>query len=128
MIRTLLFLTLTITACQTNETISGYTDADAIWVLSDLQGTHPQSQITLTFPEEGKIAGKAPCNRYFGTQTKPLPWFETGPIAATKIACPYLKEESKYFSALEATSLAEVSQTTLILSNENGLLLTFRRQ
>jgi heat shock protein HslJ len=116
------------TACQADETISGYTDAETIWILTDLNGMPPQTEITLTFPEKGKIAGKASCNRYFGAQTKPLPWFTTGPIASTKMACPHLDEETKYFTALQNASLAEVSQTTLILSNDAGPLIAFKRQ
>jgi heat shock protein HslJ len=128
MIRTILLLTLTMTACQADETISGYADPDAVWALTDLNGQSPQSEITLTFPEKGKIAGRAPCNRYFGTQTKPLPWFETGPLASTKMACPNLAEESQYFQTLEKSTLAEVSETTLILSDNTGPLLTYKRQ
>lgn len=93
-----------------------------------MNGQPPKSTVTLTFPEKGKIAGRAPCNRYFGTQTKPLPWFETGPIASTKMACPHLDEETQYFHALEKSTLAEVSKTTLILSSDAGPLLTFKRQ
>ena len=128
MIRAILLLTLTMTACQADETISGYTDPDAIWILTDLNGKSPQSELTLTFPERGTIAGRAPCNRYFGAQTKPLPWFETGPIASTKMSCPNLDEESQYFQTLEKSKLAEVSKTTLILSNDTGPLLTYKRQ
>jgi heat shock protein HslJ len=116
------------TACQADETISGYVDPDTIWMLTDLNGHSPKSEITLTFPEQGKIAGRAPCNRYFGPQTKPLPWFETGPIASTKMACPNLDEESQYFQTLEKSTLAEVSKTTLILSDDAGPLLTYKRQ
>lgn len=116
------------TTCQADETISGYAYPDAIWMLNDLNGQSPKSEITLTFPEKGKIAGRAPCNRYFGTQSKPLPWFKTGPIASTKMACPNLAEESKYFTALDTATLAEVSATTLILSNETGPILTYKRQ
>lgn len=128
MIRPFLILALTMTACKADETISGYTDADAIWELVEINGGSPQSTITLTFPEKGKIAGRAPCNRYFGTQTKPLPWFQTGPIASTKMACPNLDEEQVYFQTLEKSSLAEITKTTLILSNDTGPLLTFKRQ
>ncbi len=130
MIRTLLCLALTMTACQADETITGYTNTntDTVWMLTYLNGTRPESDITITFPEKGKIAGKAPCNRYFGSQTKPLPWFETGPIASTKMACPHLAEETKYFTTLQSARLAEVSETTLILSDDTGPILTFKRQ
>jgi heat shock protein HslJ len=128
MIRIFLILAMTMTACQADETISGYSDTDAVWQLTEINGQAPKSTVTLTFPEQGKIAGRAPCNRYFGTQTKPLPWFETGPIASTKMACPHLEEETQYFQALEQSTLAEVSKTTLILSNDTGPILTFKRQ
>jgi len=128
MIRPFLLLAATVTACQADETISGYTDANAVWELNDLKGTAPKSTITITFPEQGQIAGRGPCNRYFGTQTKPLPWFGVGPIGSTKMACENLDEESRYFRALEQATLAEVSETVLILSDDNGPILTYRRQ
>lgn len=126
--RPLLLLALSMTACQADETISGYSDTDAVWVLTEMNGKAPNSTVTLAFPDQGKIAGRAPCNRYFGAQTKPLPWFETGPIASTKMACPNLDEEQQYFQALGKAALAEVSKTTLILSDDTGPILTFKRQ
>jgi heat shock protein HslJ len=121
-------LALTMTACKADETISGYVPSNAVWELVDMNGVAPKSTVTLTFPEKGKIAGRAPCNRYFGTQTKPLPWFGTGPIASTKMACPNLDEETQYFQTLEKSTLAEIIDTTLILSDGTGPLLTFTRQ
>tara|TARA_R110002096_G_scaffold14582_2_gene50618 strand:- start:32536 stop:32916 length:381 start_codon:yes stop_codon:yes gene_type:complete len=126
MIRPLFILALTMTACQADETTTY--DADIVWVLTALNDAPPKSQVTLTFPKQGKIAGKAPCNRYFGTQTKPYPWFETGPIASTKMACPNLNEEINYLQTLNKATSAKVTKTTLILSNDTGALLTYKRQ
>jgi len=116
------------TACQADETISGYVDANSVWVLTELNGAAPQSEVIITFPEQGQIAGRGPCNRYFGTQTKPLPWFGVGPIGATKMACENMDEEFEYFKALEQVTLAEVGETLLILSDDEGPILTYKRR
>ncbi len=114
------------TAGCKDETISGYADTDASWELIELDGTLFPAKATISFPEKGRISGQAPCNSYFGTQSAPYPWFETGPIAATKRACPDLPAEGAFFNALEQMSIAEVSGNTLILSNEDGRQMIFK--
>lgn len=124
-------LTLSIvflSACYGDETISGYADPGAVWVLTELDGADFSERATLTFPEEGKVAGDAPCNRYFGEQTAPYPWISIERIGATKRACPALSEESAFFDALCQMTLAEVAGGTLILSNETGGEMVFVRQ
>ncbi|MCP5085958.1 MAG: META domain-containing protein [Rhodobacteraceae bacterium] len=115
MFRFTLLLALSLTACLKDETISGQTDPTDVWVLQTLNGAPVSPRITLTFPEQGEIAGDAPCNRYFATQTAPLPWFEAGPIGATDRACPEFPLEAQYFEALAAMTLIEVQSTTLLL-------------
>ena len=121
-----LLLALSLSACLKDETISGQTDASEVWHLTTLNGTPITEPITLTFPEQGQIAGQAPCNRYTATQTAPLPWFETGPIAATKRACPALALESTYLNTLTTMTLIERSGDTLLLTNDTGETLEFR--
>jgi heat shock protein HslJ len=128
MIRSLILVAFGVTACQADETISGYADPNATYQLTDLNGAAPKTEITINFPENGQLAGKASCNSYFGSQTKPLPWFETGPIASTKMACPFLEEETEYFQTLAGATLAEINQNTIILSNDTGPVLTYKRQ
>ncbi len=115
-------------ACQTDETISGQTSATDTWQLTQMNGTTVATTITLTFPEKGRIAGQAPCNSYFASQTAPLPWFEVKAIAATKRACPELKLESTYFQTLEKMTLIERSGDTLLLSNDGTETLEFKRK
>ena len=112
-------------ACQKDETISGLTSPTETWHLTSLNGTVISEPVTLTFPEKGRIAGQAPCNSYFATQTAPLPWFEVGPIGATKRACPSLALEGRYFQALAAANLIERQGDVLLLSGE-GVTLEFR--
>lgn len=122
-----LIAALALSACQKDETISGQTSSTDIWQLMQMNGTPIKHNITLTFPEKGKIAGSAPCNRYFAAQTAPLPWFEVGPIGATKRACPDLKLESDYFKILSKMTLIERTGDTLLLSNDATQTLQFRR-
>ena len=112
-------------ACQSDETISGYANPDTVWQLQDLNGLAFPATATITFPEEGKIAGRAPCNSYSAAQSAPYPWFETGAITTTKIACPALKAETQYLHALAAMTLIEVSGDTLILPNDDGTQMVF---
>lgn len=113
-------------ACRQDETLTAYGAADKVWRLVEVNNQPYTAQVTLTFPEPGKLAGKAPCNNYFGAQTVPYPWFKAQDIGATKRSCPELAEEATYFEFLRAASLSEVLGDTLILSNDTGLSLVFK--
>lgn len=116
---------LALAACKADETISGYTDSDAIWTLVELDGEPFTAIAAISFPSEGKVFGQAPCNTFGSTQTVPLPWFKLGPIVSTKMACPSLAAEQVFFEALSTMTLAEVLTNTLILSTENGREMVF---
>ena len=68
---------------------------EAVYHLVSIDEAPFGSEATITFPEEGEIEGEAPCNRWSATQSVPYPWFEAGPIAATKRACPALEERGR---------------------------------
>ena len=109
----------------TDETISGYAPYER-YVLTELDGQAFVGDVTIEFSEEGRVSGQGPCNRYFAEQLAPLPWFELGPIGATKMACPHLNLETKFFSALSRARFAESLGEVLTLSDENGVILTFK--
>lgn len=113
-------------ACNGDETISGYADPDAIYRLEELFGDPFPAQATISFPEEGRIAGEGPCNRFSAAQRVPYPWFEAGQVVATRRACPDLAAETAFFAALGAMTLAEISGPVLILSDEAGRQMVFR--
>ena len=117
---------LATTACRGDETLRAYGAADRIWTLVELDGKPFTARASIEFPEAGKIAGQAPCNRYFADLTVPYPWFETGPIGATKMACPDLDAEAQFFEALDTMSLSEVLNNTLILSTPEGREMVFK--
>lgn len=123
----LLISAFILSACA-DETISGQIDSNEIWMLQSLNTQPVSANITLSFPEKGRIAGQAPCNRYSARQKAPLPWFETGPIIATRMACDALQLEQSYFDALSAMTLIERKADSLLLTNNTGGSLLFTRQ
>ena len=112
-------------ACYGDETVRAYGGADRIWHLVEMHGKALDSEITLTFPETGRIAGQAPCNRYFASMEVPYPWFEAGPIGSTRMACDDLALESTYLKALGQAQLSEVLGNVLILSDDKAPILVF---
>jgi heat shock protein HslJ len=97
MFRPALLFLLGFNLCSfTDETLTGYGAADSVWVLQSIDGQPFPTNTTITFPEEGKIIGEAPCNSYFGLQVAPYPWFEAKQIGSTKRACPNLDAEGPF--------------------------------
>ena len=121
-----MLMSLLLAACNEDETISGYADSAATYILTEIDQNPFSASATLRFPEAGKISGRAPCNRYFAEQELPYPWFKVGPIGATKMACPALRAEQSFFDAIRAMTLVEVSGGVLVLSNEDGREMVFK--
>tara|TARA_R110002094_G_scaffold100763_7_gene100871 strand:+ start:2397 stop:2789 length:393 start_codon:yes stop_codon:yes gene_type:complete len=115
-----------LTASPADETIRSYGGGAGTWQVVEMNGTPFTGTATLSFPKAGQIAGQAPCNRYVAEMIVPYPWFEVGPIAATRMACPELDQEAVFFKALEAATLSEVQGGLLILSDDAGDVLVFK--
>ena len=118
----------TLPACQADETVRAYGGAEKIWLLQKIDGAAFPARATLSFPDKGKLAGTAPCNRYFGTMNVPYPWFDASQIGATKMACPNLAAENLFFAALTEMTLSEVLGDTLLLSNDKGRAMVFKAE
>ncbi len=127
MLRVALLLPFLLAYCK-DETLTGYGAAEQTFVLQSINETPFPARATIAFPEEGQIVGDAPCNSYRATQNVPYPWFETGPIASTKRACPDLKAEREYLAALARMTLSEVSGKNLILSTSDGEKMIFEAE
>ena len=119
-------LCLAVAACA-DETLSGYADPDAVWQLVALDGAPFPARATIRFPKKGEITGEAPCNGFAGAQTEPYPWFKAEHIAATMRACPDLEAEGLFLARLAEMSLAEVAGDTLLLTDDRGGMMVFRR-
>ena len=109
-----------------DETVSGHGGQSTTSTLRSIDGTPFAARATLSFPEEGTLAGEAPCNRYSGAQTLPYPWFRAEALITTKRACPDLEAETRYLRALEDMTLVEVAGDTLLLTNDAGREMMFR--
>ena len=105
--RHLFLLPLLLGYCA-DETLTGYGAQGQEFVLASINETPFPARATIRFPEEGQIAGDAPCNSFSATQGVAYPWFKAGPIAATKRACPELEAETLFFQTLSEMTLSEV--------------------
>jgi heat shock protein HslJ len=114
-----------IPACQADETLRAYGAADKVWTLTEIDGQAFSARAILMFSEEGTISGHAPCNGYSANMSVPYPWFETGPIRSTKMACPDLAAEGQFYESLKAMTLSEVLDNVLILSTPEGREMIF---
>lgn len=123
-----LFLTLPIllNACLKDETISGYADRNSLFKLHEINAQPFGATATISFPEQGVIAGQGPCNSYSATQSAPLPWFEPGAIASTRRACPDMVAETEFFASLASMTQIEVAGPVIILRNDAGGEMVFR--
>ncbi|WP_299847026.1 META domain-containing protein [uncultured Roseovarius sp.] len=117
---------LALVNCRGDETVAQYGGADIEWKLITLNGDPFPARATLQLGPDGKITGQASCNRYFGTQTAPYPWFSVKNVGATRLACPALDQETIYLTALSEMTLSEVAGDTLILSNDAGREMLFK--
>lgn len=124
----MLLATMTLLACGPDETISGYADENATYVLTSINDTAFSARATIGFPTEGKVRGAGPCNIFNAAQTAPYPWFAIGPIASTRRACPDLDLEQVLFMTLGQMRFAEVVGDVLILSGDEDALMVFQAE
>ncbi|HEX2786926.1 MAG TPA: META domain-containing protein [Ignavibacteria bacterium] len=96
------------------------------WMLESLYGERVDTmyltsgnEISLNFADSSQMNGKAPCNHYFSTYTVTGTTLTIGAIGATRMACPELDLEQRYFSFLGNVTRYSIS------SNASGNRLTF---
>lgn len=89
------------------------------------------SELTLGFPEAGRVAGKAGCNRFFGSYTQTRQSITFGQMGATRMACtgPAAELEAPYLAALQKATGLEIegNRMTLRLSGQPPLRLARTR-
>ncbi|MEP5729081.1 MAG: META domain-containing protein [Sulfitobacter sp.] len=117
---------LTLFIFPPDETLRRYGASDRDWHLTQMHGEPFEGRATIAFPERNAITGQGPCNRYTSTNITPYPWFEAGPIVATRRACPDLSDESAFFKALEDATLAIVDGDVLTFADDTTDLLIFK--
>lgn len=78
-----------------------------------------------------RVSGQGLCNRYFGSILQSdigSSSILVEPLASTKMACPHLSAEHRYFQELQRASMVEVVPNGLILttSDETNLVFKYR--
>jgi heat shock protein HslJ len=95
------------------------------WVLAEVDNQTVTYTATFRLGADGRLAGQAPCNRYFGGVDGPLPDFRATGIGATRMACDRLSDEQAYFTLLQDIDRLTWSEAELHLSG-GGHQLVFR--
>lgn len=103
------------------------TEIGGEWTLVGIDGSRAAAGTTIVFATDGKVSGKAPCNRYFGSYSGELPEIALSALGATRMACDALEAEAAYFAALQAATHAEVAEEHLFLIGPEGRVLEFAR-
>lgn len=111
------------TACTPAETA----EIGGEWHLIGMDGQPAKAPASIDFAADGKVTGKAPCNRYFGSYSGTLPQIAFAAMGATRMACPDLDAETAYFNALQTVTAAEVTTDRLLLTGPEGRVLEFVR-
>ncbi|WP_172330835.1 META domain-containing protein [Mangrovicoccus sp. HB161399] len=94
--------------------------------LAEMDGAPYEGSATLIFPEDGRVAGKGPCNNFMGRAE----WGEDGavsfgPLASTMMACPDLDAEKELLKALGAVSKIEMQEDGFLLTTDDGATLLY---
>lgn len=99
--------------------------ADTLWILQSLDGEPFPQRAELRLTEDGRVTGRAPCNRFFGQRTGRYPDLSFGAVAATRMACPDLAAETAFLAALADVTTAELVDDRLILTGAGAGALVF---
>jgi len=114
---------LALTACSSGG--SGQALTESIWVLTELNGSPPLPDTTITaqFFEDGKVGGSAGCNNYNTTYTVDGNNIRFGEQAATTMmACPdpIMQQESDYLDVLKNAATFEINDDELTIYDSDG--------
>ena len=76
-----------------------------------------------------RVSGQGPCYRYFGSIAHSDTGsnnIQVGPLASTKMACPHLSAEHRYFQDLQGVSMVTVVPDGLVLTTSDQTKLVFK--
>ncbi|XXK31552.1 META domain-containing protein [Rhodobacteraceae bacterium nBUS_24] len=117
-----------LSGCQVDPTATLDSLVGPVWVVQTLDDATFPAVATLQLSQDGKVAGKAPCNRYFGAVKFSGSDIAIGPLASTRMACEALDDETRYLLALADMTQVKLSRGQLILRGPSGRELTFKKQ
>ena len=85
-------------------------------------GVAGQDTPFIRFEAEGRVAGRAGCNRFFGSYEADGGRLKIGPLGTTRMACipDRMATEKRFLEMLEKTAAFERDGTKLIISDADG--------
>lgn len=96
------------------------------WRVEEIEGARVPAEIevTLAFPEPGRVAGLAACNRYMGSlELDGNRVVAVGPLASTRRMCPpeVMDQEQRMLAALpRAARLAREGDSLTVFGADDG--------
>jgi len=101
------------------------------WVVVDITGGMAErSQATLGFGSDGRLAGRASCNRFTSSYTLSGEGLSIGQTATTRMACepPLMQQEGRFLDILQKVQRFEIAADgALALIAGDGRRITARR-
>ena len=102
-----------------------------VWTVREMGGAAvPQDAApTLEFTANGRVSGRAPCNRFTGSYTLKADELSFAQVVSTRMACapPLMERERRFLTLLDAVRRFERSGDSLILRTDDGRTITARR-
>jgi heat shock protein HslJ len=129
----IIVISVVLYSCSSSGTTgTGQSIKNTKWMLESLYGERVDTmyltsgnEISLYFADSSNMNGKAPCNHYFSTYTITGTKLSIGAIGATRMACPQLDMEQRYFSFLSNVTRYSIANNRLTLySVTDGLTTT----
>lgn len=120
LIAALALATGTLAACQETPSDAPILSPGDSWQVLRIGEIAAPDGVTLEVVEAGRLAGQAPCNRWFAGFTQTGTSLEIGAAGATRMAClapDRAEAETAFFAALESSTVIapgpEAGQVTL---------------
>lgn len=88
----------------------------------DLSALFTEKKPTMEISADGKVVGNAGCNNYRSSYTLEGDMVTFGPAMSTKMACPSLKGEQQFTSALGSPMQVAMDGNKLIFSKDGNMV------
>lgn len=127
----LLVVIAAVPACRMSDPAPFALEAGQNFAVIAIEGQPAPEGVTLEVVEPGRLAGQAPCNRWFANFNQDAATLRIGPAGATRMACledERMSAESDFFAALEAVdSVADGPDGEVLLTKGGQPRITLRR-
>jgi heat shock protein HslJ len=124
-------------SCDSQKKLAQEQDPAALyarsWKLIELDGTpigatNKEPHMILQ-PAENRVSGNGGCNSFFGTFEHPaFSRIKFSAIGSTKMACPNMEVETRFFQALEQANNYTIKEDTLSLRKDQVVSAKFVAQ